>query len=456
MKTGFRKLVGKLNFGMDKFMPDSLVLAFFLTILTFIFGIVAAKQTPWQMIIHWTDGFWAFLTFSMQMFLTLAGGYFLASSPPGKTLLRKLARIPKTSLGAILFSVFFLGFLSWWNWAVGLIVAAFLAREIAANHPKLEFKLLVAVGYCVAICIGILGPSTPEFLVSADPTGYMFPYLGRVVPLTETIFDPGLLVAEILTFFVAIPILVWLVHPPKEETPEMPKEISEKFRLQDEEAEAVKKIMKSSKEMTFAEKMDNSPILTYIVCLPGVIYIVYYFATRGFDFTLNIMNFMLLIFGMLLHRTPASIVQAFQEGAKQAFGIALQFPLYAGIQGMISNSGLITIIANYFASVSTASTFQHYNYLTGMILNIFVPSSGGLYMVAGPAMAEAGKLLSLPPNQTVIAFTAGEVLSNMIQPFWAISLLSIAGLKMKDIMGYCIVFFISATLIFNICFSIFW
>ena len=44
----------------------------------------------------------------------------------------------------------------------------------------------------------------------------------------------------------------------------------------------------------------------------------------------------------------------------------------------------------------------------------------------------------------------------MIQPFWAIPLLGIAGLKMKDIVGYCILFFIVSVILCNLCFIIFW
>ena len=456
MRNALRRGIEKFNFGMDKYMPDSLVLAFGLSVVTFIFGIIAAGQTPWQMVMHWSKGFWDFLTFSMQMFLALAGGYTAASSPPGKAALRKLARFPQSSLNAILFTSFFLAVISWFNWAVGMIVAAFLSREIAANHQKLDFKLLVSVGYCVSITIGILGPSTPEFLISATPGSFMEKYLGKVVPLSQTIFDNGLMTAEILTFLIAIPTLIWLIHPEKDKTPKLSDEIMERFRLQDEAALELIQNRKPKSEMTFAERCDNSPILNYIFCIPGFAYIVYYFAANGFNVTLDIMNFIVLMLGILLHRTPASLNKAFEEGARSAYGIALQFPIYAGIQGMIGKSGLIAIIANYFASIATTGNFVHWTYLTGAVLNIFVPSSGGLFMVAGPAMATAGGLLNVPANETIIAFTVGEVLSNMIQPFWAIPLLGIAGLKMKDIMGYCIVFFVVSSIIFNVCFKIFW
>lgn len=456
MRNLLRRSVEKMNFGMDKYMPDSLVLALFLSVFTFIFGIIAAKQTPFQMILHWAGGFWDFLTFSMQMFLALAGGYVVATSPPGKAALRRLARIPKTSAGAILFLAYVIGAISWFNWAVGMVVAAFLAREIANNLTKLNFKLLVAVAYCQSITIGILGPSTPEFLLVATPGNFMEPYLGRIIPLANTIFDPGLLVSEILTFFVLLPLIYWMIHPSKNDVPEIDQSIRDRFREQDEAALDVIRNRKPKSEMTFAERMDNSPILNYIYCIPGLIYIVYWFATKGFDISLNVMNFIVLMLGILMHGTPSSINKAFEEGARGAYGIALQFPIYAGIQGMIGGSGLIAIIANYFASISTVATFPHWTYLAGVILNIFVPSSGGLFMVAGPAIGQAGAMLQVPGEQTIIAFTVGEVLSNMIQPFWAIPLLGIANLKMKDIMGYCILFFLLATLVFNVVFAVMW
>ncbi|HWQ62110.1 MAG TPA: TIGR00366 family protein, partial [Negativicutes bacterium] len=162
-----------------------------------------------------------------------------------------------------------------------------------------------------------------------------------------------------------------------------------------------------------------------------------------------------LMVGILLHKTPASLNVAFEEGVRNSFGIVLQFPIYAGIQGMMGSSGLVQVVANFFASISTPHTFVHWNYVSGAILNIFIPSSGGLFMVAGPAMAKAGAMLGVPGNETIIAFTAGETLSNIIQPFWAIALLGVAGLKMKDIMGHCILVFIITTVIFNVCFALF-
>ena len=47
-----------------------------------------------------------------------------------------------------------------------------------------------------------------------------------------------------------------------------------------------------------------------------------------------------------------------------------------------------------------------------------------------------------------MAVSYGDQWTNMIQPFWALPLLAIAGLKMRDILGYATIMFIAAGLVF--------
>ena len=165
---------------------------------------------------------------------------------------------------------------------------------------------------------------------------------------------------------------------------------------------------------------------------------------------------MLLLIGILCHGSPRNLLNACEEGVRSAYGVLVQFPFYAGIQGMMSTSGLVAIIANAFAENSNATTYPFLCYICMAIINFFIPSSGGIFMVAGPALGEAALSVGLEPNKFLIAFTAGETISNIIQPFWAIPLLGIAGLKMKDIMGYCIVFFVVLTAIFFGVWAVMW
>ena len=54
-------------------------------------------------------------------------------------------------------------------------------------------------------------------------------------------------------------------------------------------------------------------------------------------------------------------------------------------------------------------------------------------------MMPAGVALGVSPNVTAMAIAWGDAWTNMIQPFWALPLLGIAGLDARAIMGYCLI-----------------
>jgi short-chain fatty acids transporter len=438
---------------MDKFMPDAIVFAMILTIITFIGGITLTDSSALNMIAYWGKGFWGFLAFSMQMTLIIATGYMVASAPLAKRFLVKICKIPKNAVQGVVFIAICSAILGWISWGLGLVAGAILARTVAQNLRKVDFKLYVAVAYTGAITCGLFGISGSEFLMVNTP-GYFLEKLLGLIPLSKTVFEPSLLIAQVLGLIIVVPLLAALIHPDKDKTPEMDKEILDRFAAQDKENEIA--ITKDKKNMTPAEKIDNNPILNLIIGVGGLIYIGYWFATKGFDLTLDVMNFILLMIAIILHGTPRNLLTAAEEGVRSAFGVVIQFPFYAGIQGMMGASGLVALIANFFASISTAATYPYWCYIAMAIVNFFVPSSGGIFMVAGEPLGQAALNLGLDPNKFVIAFTSGETISNIIQPFWAIPLLGIAGLKMKDIMGYCIIFFIALTAIFFGVWAIMW
>ena len=191
------------------------------------------------------------------------------------------------------------------------------------------------------------------------------------------------------------------------------------------------------KAWVFADKLENSVALSMIIGIGGLIYIVYYFATKGFKLNLNIVNFTFLMVGILLHKRPIAYVRAIAEGTRGCAGIILQFPFYAGIMGMMKFSGLVGVIAGWFVAISNAATYPIFTYISAMIVNIFVPSGGGQWAVQGPVMVEAAKMLKFSIPKTVMAVAYGDQWTNLFQPFWALPLLGITGLRARDIMGYC-------------------
>ena len=170
----------------------------------------------------------------------------------------------------------------------------------------------------------------------------------------------------------------------------------------------------------------------------GLYYLLGYFIDGG-KLGLNSLNMIFLMVGLLLQKNPANYLRALNEAIKSTTGIVLQFPLYAGIMGMMVSSGLAVSISEWFIGISTADTFTLFTFLSAGIVNFFVPSGGGQWAVQAPIVIPAAQALGVPLNHVAMAVAFGDAWTNMVQPFWALPLLGIVGLGIKDIMGYCTV-----------------
>jgi short-chain fatty acids transporter len=115
--------------------------------------------------------------------------------------------------------------------------------------------------------------------------------------------------------------------------------------------------------------------------------------------------------------------------------VLLQFPLYAGIMGVMATSGLSAALSRAFADVGPHA-FTAITFLSAGLLNLFVPSGGGQWAVQGPIIMEGAATLGVAPGDVVMAMAYGDQWTNMVQPFWALPLLALTGVKARDIIGY--------------------
>ncbi len=417
-----RSITKRLQIGVEKYLPDAFIFAIFLTFIVFVAGMIVVKQTPLQMLTHWYGGFWVFLQFSMQMILILVFGFCLAISSPMQKLLKSIAAVPKTPASALTITIVISFALGWINWGIGMIAGPLLAREIS-KRMEVDFPVLIAGAYSGWIA-GIAGLSAAAALWSATP-GHMFADKMGIIPVSETIFS----VMWMAAIFLGLLALVWAfikMMPLKEDF--------KLVKIKEQEVETA-----VSAEVTFANKLENSSWINLILCIMGFVVIANWFITNGFNLTLDIIIFILLFTGLALHKTPISYVKAMQSSVVGASGIALQFPFYAGIQGMMFGSGLALVIVNSIVAVSNASTLPLLTYISAAVVNIFVPSAGGQWMVQGGIIVDSMLAMNLPAAYGVNAYTFGDVVTNLIQPFWALPALGIAGLKIRDIWGYCAV-----------------
>ena len=424
----------------QRFLPDAFVFCIILTIVVFIAAMPVAGMNPIEVANAWGSGVWGLLAFSMQMALVLVLGSALANAPAIKRIIVNLAGVPKKPAGAVAFVTIISAICCFINWGFGLIIGALLAKEVAKKIKGLDYRLFIAAAYSGFVFwhSGISG-SIPLGMTALDVDGTVANTGGavtEVVPTSQTIFSAWNLIM-VVAVVVVVAIVNAKMHPDAKDV------VSIDPKLLEDAPEAVE--TKAKKDRTPAEKLENSMILSYIVVVIGAVYLIYYFVNAGSilnALSLNIVNLIFLILGIAFHKTPIGYVKAIMESAESAGGIILQFPFYAGIQGMMVTAGsngvsLASAISNGFVSISTPRTFPVLCYLAAGIVNFFVPSGGGQWAVQGPIMMPAGLKLGVTPAVTAMGIAWGDAWTNMLQPFWALPALGIAGLGARDIMGYC-------------------
>ena len=160
---------------------------------------------------------------------------------------------------------------------------------------------------------------------------------------------------------------------------------------------------------------------------------------------LNQVNAVMLGVGLILHASPTSYLRAVEEAARGCAGIILQFPLYAGVMGIMAASGMLAMFAETAAQSSSATTLPLFTFVSAGIVNIFVPSGGGQWAVQGPIALTAGIDADVPVGKMIMSVAYGDQLTNMLQPFWALPLLAITGVKARDIVGYTALLMVVAT-----------
>ncbi|WP_434218703.1 short-chain fatty acid transporter [Peribacillus simplex] len=419
-------MVAFFNRVMQRYLPDPFIFVIILTFVVFGLGLIFTDSGPYQMAQHWGNGFWGLLLFAMQMVLVLVTGHVLASSRIFKRGLGALASMAKSPGQAIIIVSVVSLVASWINWGFGLVIGALFAKELAKKVENVDYRLLIASAYSgFLIWHGGISGSTP--LTIATPGHFSEDLIG-IIPTSETIFSSFNLFI-VIALIIIVPLVNRFMMPSKEQTVTVDLALLE----DDVQAATIEK-----EDLTPAERLENSRIISLSIGILGIVFLFYYFVLNGFKLNLDIVNFLFLFLGILFHGTPKHFLEAVVNAVKGASGIIIQFPFYAGIMGMMTASGLATVISNGFVSISNEFTFPLFAFLSAGLVNIFIPSGGGQWAVQAPVMLDAATALDVSIPKTAMAVAWGDAWTNLIQPFWALPALAIAGLKAKDIMGYCV------------------
>ena len=441
-----KSLIRFLDNALRRWTPDPFVIAILLTFLTLLLAVISGDvpdegagvaDRGLVALKAWGDGIWGLAAFTLQMSMILLCGFVVAKSPPVHRGLVYLAGRVKTPTAAVLFCTFAAIVASWINWGFGLVVGGVVALEVSKQVPRAPFRVLVASSYSGFLVwhAGLSGSIPLALNTAIDKT--TAEVIGGVIPLSETMFGRVNLIA-LASIVVLLPIVNWLMLK----------------MVGDEQHDVLDSIyVKQPKKEPIQEDATMS--------IEKAFWPVLLFAGMGFTylgvliyeerFSLNLTTVMTIFFmlGLLLHGSTSAFVKCVTEAAPKIAPILIQYPLYAGIMGMLKGTGLAEQMASWLVSLANAETLPLLTFYSAGLLNLFVPSGGGQWTVQAPVIMEAVKELDADLSKTVVAVAWGDAWTNMLQPFWAVPLLTVAGMKIKEIIGLLLVVLISSGVVLS-------
>jgi short-chain fatty acids transporter len=437
-----------------RIVPDPLVIAIVLTIGVFVAAIVWGRfpedvagpidRGAW-LLDAWRggSGLWKLLGFAMQMCLILLGGHVLAEAPPVRRLLGRIADIPRSAPAAAAMVGLVAMMLGLVNWGLGLIGGAVLARETGRSLCRrgitAHYPLLAAAGYTgLLVWHGGFSGSAPLTLTNVAGGEEVLPKAmvaaDAVIPLSDTILAPSNL---IITggLLVIVPILLWLMSPPREHAQPIGT-----FLSSDHHETATPPTID-----TFPDWLNHTRVMTTLLGLALLAAAIGSTMHDGIDrLGLNDVIMYLLAAALLVQQSPESFMNAAARAAAGCAGIMVQFPLYAGIMGIMVASGLVQMLTSGMLAVATPETLEFWTMVSAGVVNLLVPSGGGQWAVQGPIALNAAREAGIGPGSMVMAVAYGDELTNMLQPFWALPLLAVTGVRARDIVGYTAIVMVAA------------
>lgn len=444
-----------------KFLPTPFTIALILTVIAFVlvlaFGddsVILSKNTQFKFLAVldiWYEGLWdkGGFAFSVQMMLMLLLGHVVALSIPVKRLLNVLSKWVTNTASAAFMVTFFTILVSLFNWGLGLVFGALFARTVAEKAAKerweLNYGLIGACGYIgLMVWHGGLSGSAP---IKVADEGHLLSLMqgnnfgGQLpvsIPMSETVFS-SMNVFSMILLLLILPSLGFILGK-KVKTTKI--SIQNKLEIFEEE------------KPIGAEKIDSSVWLGRVLGLGILTYAV--LRVQNSDnilllkfLTPDFINFSLLGFALIFHGSINKLLQSVGEAIGGVSGILLQFPLYYGIMALMQHSGLLSQFADSLTTVAGNSSFPLMTLFSAGAMNVFVPSGGGQWVVQGPVIIETAMSNGLSLSKGVMAMSYGDQLTNMLQPFWALPLLAITGLKAKEILPYTLIFMAVGVLIFG-------
>jgi short-chain fatty acids transporter len=415
----------------ERLMPDALILAIGLTALAALAAAISAPRGTFPVIVSsWYSGMFGILSFAFQMILVLVTGHALAHSPLVQRALQRIVATVTTPERAVTVTFLTAALASWVNWGFGLVVAGVLSREIA-KRMRVDFAWLVAAAYS-GFVVYASGLSASIPLSQASPgnaLNIVEKITGHILPFSESIFTIFNLLPTLVVLAVMPLVFIWArpssdemqVYVPPPEEPAHPKRIAT--------------------EHSFARRIERSRVGSLFLIAAGAGYLIVASISGRLIFDINFVIFVFLMLGLLLHGNPLNYADAVRNAAKQTGSMMLQYPIYGGIMGIMTQTGLAEEISRSIAATASAHTLPVLSFVSSILISLVIPSGGGHWAVQGPFTIPAAVALNASIPATTMAVAMGEEVANMLQPFWALPVVAIAGIRIQRVLGFTVLTF---------------
>jgi len=427
--VGGLSLYARFERAVERYCPDPLVFAILLTLIMLALALALTDTSAVAAVESWGEGLHSLLAFTMQMALIITTAHVLAHTRAVNSLLQALGRAPRSVFQAYALVTVSSALFSLLCWPLGPIAGGLIAREVALNAGKrdipVNYPLLGAAAFG-GFVVWEMGYSSSIGLAVATPGNPLEQIMGGTIGVGDTLLSWWNLLT-IVTTVATVLLTVLFFHyqhqgrttPPPPHRPATP--------------------LGDAARPGLMGRLESGRGVSTLLALMLFAFLGYWFLSHGLDLSLNIVNWSFLALGLLLVNSSLQYAELFANGARVASPVLLQYPLYGGMMGLALHSGLAQQFTDLLLRVASADTLPIIGFLSAGLINIFIPSGGAQWAIQGPTFIAAAQSLDADLSVVTMSIAYGDQWTNLIQPFCAVPLLAVTGLKLREIYSYCIV-----------------
>jgi short-chain fatty acids transporter len=420
----------------EKYVPDAITSAVIMVIILFLFatsiGVPASKTTD-----AFYRGLWMLLAFTMQMTLIITLSSVFGASPVFRKAIMALAKIPSSPFQVTAMAAVLTGILAYFYWGMaitlGPVIAVYFCGEAQRKGIKVDFMVTLAVVFA-AHSVWQYGLSSSAPLLSATPGHFLEKTTGQM-PLSTTIWTQAAIV-QIVAFIVILLFVSRFLVP---RNPKTIADYPEAYKLVEANQETAAPAEKL-RDLTFSQKMERSSLMGIILVFGIGLWLYHHFFTKNLGLDLNSLNAIFLMLCFLLHKNIHNFTEALKEGIKSSWSVVVIYHLYAIAAGILQFTPAGDTIAKFMGSISTTYTFPFLMALSGTIIAIFVPSSGGQWVIQGFVTSKAAETIGVSFQRGLLALGVGDQMGNLCSPFWYVIVAGIARVDFRKFFGYGMIF----------------